>query len=299
MIDRERADQKQSRLDSLYMKLQQPQGSQPKGGDPQSGGVAGAFAPQAPATAAPAQPVPTAAPNAEPVMAPSPAQQSFMQQHGATIAEIMGIDPQQGAALVTNFSKLDEAQRARVKQTTDFMGQAVMDVSRLPEAQRASTWAAYVQQAEAGGMDIPTHYETYSPNALRSAAAEAGVMKELLAQFDPKYVNVVPGTDAVNVNPRAAMDPFNPSPVPTPPASPDKPSREEYGRFVASLPAGAREAAWRAYDSGELDALPTGSPVAPRGRSNAAQLKREAADAIARGADPTAVNARLRQMGVQ
>jgi hypothetical protein len=194
-----------------------------------------------------------------------------------------------------------------VKRQTDFMGQAVLDVSRLPESQRAQVWSDYVRQAESSGMDIPTHYEQYSPQALRSAAAESGVMKELLAQFEPKYTNVVPGTDAVNINPRAAIDPFSGSGIASEPVNNERPSLEEFARFKASLPPDMREAAQRAYDGGEMGGVPSGSPLspngnlvsnAPRNQQNRGQILKDARDAIAQGADPAKVRARLRQMGI-
>jgi len=307
LIERQRADDKQSRLDALYLKLQPgTPAQQAKGGDPQSGGVAGVYAPpQAPAAPSQDMPLPVAggqpdmpAPAPVATTVPHPAQQSFLQQHAETLSQIMGIDPAVGAQLVANYSKLDEAQRAEVKRGSDFMGQATLDVSRLPEADRPAAWAAYVRQAEQSGLNIPQHYETYSPQALRSAAAEANVTKELLAQFEPKYVNVVPGTDAVNVNPRAAIDPFSGrGPTPAAPQQAEDPAQVE--KFLQTLPPSQRDAARAAIMGGA--SVPQGSPLSPTNNAvgNAAQLRREADDAIARGADPAKVNARLRQMGVR
>jgi hypothetical protein len=96
------------------------------------------------------------------------------------MGQLAGID-------VDTWMKLDDRTRQRVKQGTEFMGQAVLQVSQLPEQQRAQAWASLVQQAEAGGMDIPPQYERYSPQALNAAAAEAGTMQKMLEQFEPDW----------------------------------------------------------------------------------------------------------------
>jgi hypothetical protein len=110
------------------------------------------------------------------------------------VSELFARDPE-------SWGKLDAQTREHVKQATSFMGNAVLEISRLPEAARPQAWAHYVQQAEAGGLDIPTHYEQYSPEAMNAAAAEAGTMEKVIKQFEPDYVAVVPGGRLVNKNP--------------------------------------------------------------------------------------------------
>lgn len=78
------------------------------------------------------------------------------------------------------FKTIDGATKARMKEANDFLGNAAMQISRLPEEQRAATWSQYVQQAESGGMDIPSYLEAYSPQALNTAVARAGMVNELL-----------------------------------------------------------------------------------------------------------------------
>lgn len=94
--------------------------------------------------------------------------------------QLAGLDPKM-------WLQLDARTREKAKQATAIMGQAVLQVSRLPEDQRAQAWTNYVRQAEAGGFDIPTHYETYSPEALDAAAAEAGTMEKLIKQNEPDW----------------------------------------------------------------------------------------------------------------
>jgi hypothetical protein len=103
LIERQRADDKTERLTQLYQKLSKKL-SNPKGGDPVSSGVAGAYA-QLPAAPSRTIDMPElgAVPLGQPQAPAAPAQsamephhQSFMQQHGDTISEIMGIDSAAG-----------------------------------------------------------------------------------------------------------------------------------------------------------------------------------------------------------
>lgn len=114
------------------------------------------------------------------------------------------------------WTKLDAPTREKAKQATSFMGNAVLAISRLPAEQRAKAWTQYVQQAEAGGLDIPTHYEQYSEAAMNAAASEAGLMEKVIKQFEPDYVAVPAGGRLINKNP--ASPGFNPqaatAPVP-------------------------------------------------------------------------------------
>ncbi len=103
--------------------------------------------------------------------------------------------------LAAQFAKLGDADRERVKESTKILGQAALDVSRRPEAERAAAWATYVQNAEASGFDIPPQYERYSPDALNSASAEAGTMEKLIKQFEPDWSAVAPGGYMVDRNP--------------------------------------------------------------------------------------------------
>jgi hypothetical protein len=112
------------------------------------------------------------------------------------VTELFARDPE-------SWGRLDTRTREQVKQATSFMGNAVLAISRIPPEQRPQAWAHYVQQAEASGLDIPTHYEQYSPDAMNAAAAEAGTMEKVIKQFEPDYRAIVPGGELRNVNPLA------------------------------------------------------------------------------------------------
>lgn len=117
------------------------------------------------------------------------------------LTELAGLDTDM-------WMKLDDRTKETVKKATSFMGQASLDVSRLPEVARAAAWGRYVQQAEASGMDIPTQYERYSPEALNAVVAEAGAMEKLIKQYDPDYRVVPQGGYIENVNPLSRTTPI-------------------------------------------------------------------------------------------
>lgn len=107
---------------------------------------------------------------------------------GAAVRGDPGAMDQLAGIDIDTWSKIDARRREQVKRATGFMGQAVMEVSRQPtEEAKAAMWAQFVQQAEASGMDIPTQYERYSPQALNAAAAEAGTMEKLIKSVEPDW----------------------------------------------------------------------------------------------------------------
>lgn len=119
---------------------------------------------------------------------------------------LAGLDP-------NLYMKLDDRTRERVKMATAFIGNAVQDVTRLPEEQRAAAWASYVQRAEASGLDIPTQYERYSPEALNAAAAEAGVTEKIIKAHEPQWMAVPQGGYLENVNQYSRSTPLQASPA--------------------------------------------------------------------------------------
>lgn len=298
--DRRRQQILQAREDAAnqaWAKIAAP--GTPKGGDPASGGLAGVYQ----------QPSAPAEMPGQPAQAPHP-EQSWVDANRDIINQTMGIDHKQALQMLEYVQSMDAPRREQLARAGQFLGNAGMDVAALPSNERPAAWAGYVRQAEMSGMRVPDHYRTYSPEALRSAIAEANLTEKLLSRFDPKIVNQVPGTQPMDSNPRSAIDPFTgvsrdgalqPAQGGTM-LSPEE-YAAEYRRFQA-LPPEAQDAVRRANGS---NALPAGSPVhannrpvAPRSsRPDAAALRQQAQDAIARGADPAAVHARLRQMGVE
>jgi hypothetical protein len=299
LIERERADQKEAALTKAYSGLKF---SQPKGGDPQSGGVAGAYPPQAPAAtsgglvATPQQEAESAAmaarlPNAPmyandgPMpQAPVAPRQTLMEMNAGPLAEIMQANPDMYRAITTQFKSLDDAALARSKDGNEYMKGALFDVSRITdERERAARWAGYVRQAEQSGMDIPTQFERYSPEAMRSLAATTGITEQLFKQFRPEYVNMVPGTVPQDKNPLSGQDPFGGGARGPQPGDIEEGHRFKGGNpadpkswepigaqtnlsadaeaFIMSFPPEARPAIRARVQRGDLGNAPIGNPV--------------------------------------
>jgi len=106
------------------------------------------------------------------------------------------------------WTKLDKNQQDQTKAATSIMGQAAMQIGRLPEEQRAAAWATAVQQAEASGIDIPAYAETYSPAALNNVVARAGIMEKYIQQFEPNYRVIPEGGVLVDTNNPQAVGQF-------------------------------------------------------------------------------------------
>lgn len=118
------------------------------------------------------------------------------------------------------WGKLDTTRKESVKQAASIMGNAVQSVASLPEEQRAAAWAAHVRQAEASGLDIPTEMETYSPQALQSAAVRFEVVDKFLKLAEPDWRVVPQGGYLENVNPRSRSTPIQSGPQSAPPPPP-------------------------------------------------------------------------------
>jgi hypothetical protein len=132
--------------------------------------------------------------------------QAMVQPEQPSVEELMGqlaaIDPE-------TWARMDTRIKDQAKAATSYMAQAVMDVSRMTdETQRAQVWTRYVQQAEANGMDIPTHLERYSPEALNQAAVEAGTMEKLIKSQEPDYMAIPEGGTLVNTRDPQAVASF-------------------------------------------------------------------------------------------
>lgn len=145
--------------------------------------------------------------------APQKAAEMYQQRNQATaqqdmITKAMQGDPQANAQLMTQFpdlwSKMDDVTKNKVKRANDFMGQALFQIQRTPPEQQAVMWDNYVRQAEASGIDIPTHYERYSPEAMQALAAEAGLTSKLIEAVEPKTIALPAGGTIYEVAPGGA-----------------------------------------------------------------------------------------------
>lgn len=92
----------------------------------------------------------------------------------AALAQLAGID-------LDAWSKLDTRTKALAKERNDYIGQAALAVSQLPEEQRAAAWDDYVRQGvEMGFDDLAPYQGQYSPESLNAALARSGMVKQFL-----------------------------------------------------------------------------------------------------------------------
>ena len=146
-----------------------------------------------------------------------------------------GVDPDTAA-------KIDDHHIEGIKRSSDFLGQAALNISTANEADRPRMWQDYVRQASSLGIQVPPEFQAYSPAALNAAAAAGKQVKDIIDLHAPNYVVAPPGGGLLNNNPLSPG--FNPHAVANGGSS--------------SLP--------RPRSERELDALPPGSQwIAPDG----------------------------------
>lgn len=118
-------------------------------------------------------------------------------------AQLAGINPQL-------WMRLDDRAKAAVEQRTDFMGEAALAISQLPEAERAQAWDAYAQQGvQLGYSDLAQYVGKYSPDALNGLLAQTGKVKQFLDLTRPRWLSVQPGGTVVNTNDPQAVQQVN------------------------------------------------------------------------------------------
>lgn len=120
----------------------------------------------------------------------------------AAAAQLAGID-------LDAWGKIDTHQRAQIKDRVDYIGQAALAVSRLPENQRAAAWDQYVDQGvQSGHAELADYRGKYSPEALNAAIANAGQVKTLIDLTEPHYQAIPEGGTLVDTNNPAAVQSF-------------------------------------------------------------------------------------------
>jgi hypothetical protein len=92
------------------------------------------------------------------------------------------------------WAKLDARQREHIKRGVDYVGQAALAISKLPPDQRAAAWDEYAQRGvEQGFTELADEVGGYSEEALQSALAEAGLVRQAIEMAEPQEFNVGPG----------------------------------------------------------------------------------------------------------
>lgn len=153
-------------------------------------------------------------------------QEQQRQQQEADLTRLaLDGDPEALKRLATinfdRFKVLDAGQKAAIKQEIELFGQAAMDILSVPPEQRAARVQQYAAQF---GPQYPEIAEivTLPPaeleGVLRAAVAEAGVMQQMIAMEQPKYMAIPEGGTLVDTRNPQAVASFGASPQPAQPA---------------------------------------------------------------------------------
>lgn len=107
------------------------------------------------------------------------------------------------------FLRLDKRQQEHIARGVDYVGQAALAISQLPEEQRAAAWDSYAQQGvEQGFTELQDEIGGYSPEALQSAIAEAKLTQEAIRLAQPRYQAIPEGGTLVDTSNPAAVQAF-------------------------------------------------------------------------------------------
>lgn len=165
------------------------------------------------------------------------------------------------------------------KESIAPLGQAVMDVLRRPEAERAGVWDAYVDQFSANDPSLASYKGQYSEQNLRGLAAEAGVLDDFNKQMTPTIVPLQAGGDYLVKNGLGQVQGEDgnwttfgpggaPAPLPMPTGGPEAGEfnkvldAQQYGQLVQGLgQAGADE--WAAKHGFTVAGRPQGETPPP------------------------------------
>lgn len=119
----------------------------------------------------------------------------------SALAELAGID-------LDAWGKISTAEKQALAQRVDYIGQAALAVSQLPEQARPAAWDSYIMQGAQAFPDLAQYQGKYSPDALNAALAQSGQVKTFLDLEKPQYMNVPIDADLVNVRDPEALRQF-------------------------------------------------------------------------------------------
>lgn len=198
------------------------------------------------------------------------------------------------------WARLDKRAQDETERRVKLIGQAAL-YADTPEK-----WDQVIDQLTPQYPELAQYRGRFSPQARAAAIAQAGEMSQFIDQQKIRWMQVGEnGSFAIDNmgNPVGSGNPYAPQAPATAPAAP-----------APSLPTGIPENVTPATITPEQAAVVRQS-LGPNGQAafeqwmhgnnvsvdagSRDQLLRDAQEAIARGADPAAVQARLQQMGVQ
>lgn len=135
----------------------------------------------------------------------------------AAMAQLAGID-------LDAYDKLADNHRQDLHTRVEAIGNAALDVANRPPAERPAAWDAYIDQLAPQYPELAQLKGHYSEEALHSAIASAGQMKEFLASQRPDYQAIPEGGTLVNTRDPNAVQAYMGSMAPR--AAPT--SKEQY-----------------------------------------------------------------------
>lgn len=205
--------------------------------------------------------------------APSAAPQPAMQRPQAfqldpqTAAQLIALDPKQASEIITAFGQMNEQQHKASQRVNDTLGRAAQYLLGVPEQARGAELQRIAPDLVAQGID-PQQIAGFQPTnqALEFMVAQSRDVEKLREEFLPDPYSVDAGASIIDRN---AL------------------RRGEQPEEIYRSP----------FVRGEGGVMYERVPNAPQGGGQSAtELQAQADEAIRRGADPAAVNARLRQM---
>lgn len=103
------------------------------------------------------------------------------------------------------------AQADFTKSQNDYLGNAALRISALPEEQRAAAWDSAIKEGERQGYaGLSQAAGSYSPDTLNGALARASMTKDALSAGKPDYQVVPEGGSLVNMRDPKALSEFAP-----------------------------------------------------------------------------------------
>jgi hypothetical protein len=249
-----REDQQIAREDKIreiYAKIKQPQS---KGGDPTAaapaGGIASPYAPppdtrptidlpdvgamplgQPPAQPSGPQTVPSAIQGHPEFTMHNQVPQGWMEANQGIVNEALAIDPQTAFSLMDHFNKLDDTQRAQVKERADLIGQLALAADTPQRWDDAVDWAV-----RNGHPDLAAFKGQFSEQSRRSAIATAGLYDKFMEQtkkvWHQQGENPSFATDAYG-NPVGAGNPAGQQDLPRPQSAAERDQLPPGTKYIA------------------------------------------------------------------
>lgn len=133
----------------------------------------------------------------------------------AALQQLVGID-------FDSWKTLKDDQKSQIKDQTEYTGQAALRISQLPPQEQAAAWDQAIDQGVQNGYTGLADYRgKFSPQALKGAIDNAGLVEKFISLAEPKYMAIPEGGTLVNTRSPQAVGAFgvSPSPQTTQPAA--------------------------------------------------------------------------------